>query len=248
MNAVSLSEVLARPDLWRGGYLADAALPTVSSGFAELDAELPGAGWPRGGLTEVLCDACGQGELSLLLPGLRQLCADDGWLLLIAPPYALQAPAWASAGIPLRRLLVVLPHERSARTPREVDALWAAQQALISAAPAAIVCWSATQDARAVHRLQVAALTSHSASFLFRPWRAAGSASAAPLRLGVASGEQGRLDVQILKRRGPPLAAPLKLALPRPAFWQPHASLVARPPLSLAAARRAAAPASALHG
>ena len=248
MQAVSFSEVLARSDLWRGGHLAASALPTVSSGFAELDAELPAGGWPRGALTEILCDDCGHGELGLLQPALRELCRDDGHLLLIAPPHALHAPAWAMTGIPLQRLLVVLPRENAADRPRlrESEALWAMQQALQSTAPAALVCWSATQDARAVQRLQVAAQESHSVTFLFRPRQAAAAASAAPLRLAVAGGEAGRLEVRILKRRGPPLASPLSLALARPAFWQTHASPVARPAFSLLAARRTAAPAAAV--
>lgn len=249
MNVLSLNEVLARPDLWRGGHFADAALPAVSSGFAELDAQLPDAGWPRGALTELLCDGCGQGEMSLLVPGLQQLCADDGWLLVIAPPYPLQAAAWAAAGIALHRLIVVMPPTGTAFNRRQdVDALWAAQQGLISDAPAAIVCWSATSDARAVHRLQVAAVSSHAATFLLRPLRTASTASAAPLRLTLASGDQGRLNVHILKRRGLPLAHPLHLALSRPASWHTHASLVARPTLSPASSRRAPASAGALFG
>ena len=70
MNAVSLAEVLTRPDVWRGDQLASAKVPTVASGFAPLDAELPGGGWARGALTEVLADGAGQGECSLLLPAL----------------------------------------------------------------------------------------------------------------------------------------------------------------------------------
>jgi cell division inhibitor SulA len=254
MNPLSLNEVLSRSDLWRGGHFAnfaDSALPTASTGFNELDAELPGFGWPRGALTELLCDGEGRGETSLLLPGLRELCADDGWLLVVAPPYALQAPAWAQAGIALERTLIVLaPGARSPRQ-RETDAqcaLWAAQQGLASDAPAAIVCWSTTNDARAVHRLQVAAAAGHSAIFLFRPSRVAASASAAPLRLGLASGEEGCLAVRVLKRRGPPLAHPLSLALPRPALGSFHASFLARPLPSPASARRAAAAAHALCG
>ncbi len=47
--------------------------PVLTSGFAELDRELPGGGWPQGQLTELLLDAAGIGELSLLAPALAQL-------------------------------------------------------------------------------------------------------------------------------------------------------------------------------
>src|SRR2546430_407049 len=54
----ALEEILQRHPIWRGGALAKgvAALPT---GFAPLDAELPGGGWPRQGLTEILADEAG---------------------------------------------------------------------------------------------------------------------------------------------------------------------------------------------
>lgn len=40
--------------MWRGQNLGGAQGDTVSSGFAELDAELPGGGWPGQSLIEIL--------------------------------------------------------------------------------------------------------------------------------------------------------------------------------------------------
>ncbi|HTJ97862.1 MAG TPA: translesion DNA synthesis-associated protein ImuA [Rhodocyclaceae bacterium] len=218
MEVVPLATVLARPDVWRGGHFADAALPAMASGFAGLDHELPGGGWPRGALTELLCDGAGQGEMTLLLPALKQLCAEDGWLVLIAPPYPLHAGALAAAGIPLERLLIV---ETGNNKRAYLDALWTAEQALSSDAASAVLCWSMQAENKAVRRLQLAAATSHAASFLVRPTRAGTQASAAPLRLALKA-RHGGLDVNILKRRGPPLAMPLHLVLPRPAKWRSH--------------------------
>jgi hypothetical protein len=64
--------------------VAVAPAPTLASGFPALDAELPGAGWPRGALTELLTTRAGIGELSLLQPALRQ-CAAQGPVALVAP-------------------------------------------------------------------------------------------------------------------------------------------------------------------
>jgi len=205
----SLAEVLVRPDIWRGDRLAEAPLPTVPSGFAPLDAELPGGGWPRGALTELLVDDVGIGELSLLTHPLAGIRATGGWSLLVAPPHAPHAPAWAAAGVDLARLAVVSP-----ASPR--DALWAMEQALASGAPRAVVGWAPYADARALRRLQVAAAGSGALAFLFRPARMAAEASSAPLRLQL-TGEEGRLSIRILKRRGPPATMPIRLALPRPA-------------------------------
>ena len=206
----ALAEVLARPDVWRGDRCAVAPLPAVSSGFAALDAELPGGGWPRGALTELLVDGAGFGELGLLMPALRAIRNEGGWSLVVGAPYPLHAPAWAAAGVDLSRLLVVSP--ALAR-----DALWAAEQALASGAPGAVLCWTDKADARAVRRLQVAAAAGGAAAFLFRPAAAARESSVAPLRLELSAAPAGRLGVSILKRRGPPCVAPLELDLPRPA-------------------------------
>ena len=45
---IALAEVLARGDVWCGDTLASLPEATIPSGHPELDAELPGGGWPRG--------------------------------------------------------------------------------------------------------------------------------------------------------------------------------------------------------
>ena len=224
--AVSLGDVLARPDVWRGDRLANAGasgLPALSSGFAALDAELPGGGWPRGSLTEILSDRVGLGECALLLPALRRMREDGKWCLLVAPPYALHGPAWASAGIGLARLAVVTATQQR-------DALWAAEQALASGALGAVLCWATHGDAAQVRRLQVAAAGSNSLAFLFRPARARTESSAAALRLLVSAGTRGTLGVDLLKRRGPPCTRTLYLDVARPLKWrEEYESTLARP-------------------
>jgi len=124
------------------------------------------------------------------------------------------------------------------------DALWAAEQALASGAPGMVVCWGARADARQVRRLQVAAASSGTLAFLFRSVRAKNESSAASLRLLLLSGARGRLDVDVLKRRGPPCARRLQLEIPRPVKWRDgHESALARSPSAGSAARseRAAA-------
>ena len=119
----SLAQVLQRPDIRRGDAFAVAPAPVLASGFARLDAELPGGGWPRGALTELLTDHEGIGELGLLLPALAALTVAGQTVVLVAPPHAAHAPAWAAAGIRLDGLRLVFP-----RRPRA--ALWAGVEAL----------------------------------------------------------------------------------------------------------------------
>jgi len=232
MNAaVSLGDILARPDVWRGDRLASAAIPAVSSGFAQLDDELPGGGWPRGTLTEIMLDSAGLGECSLLIPALIRMREEGKWSLLVAPPHVIHGPAWASLGIDLARLAVVSP-------TRQRDALWAAEQAMSSGAIGAVLCWTMNADARQVRRLQVAVAGSSTLAFLFRPCRAKTESSAATLRLLLSTGFRGTLGIDLIKRRGPPCSRTLYLHVPRPIKWrEKHESLVARTPSAVPPAR-----------
>src|SRR5260221_5115440 len=96
----ALETILQRHPVWRGGTLAKnvAALPT---GFPSLDAELPGGGWPRQGLTELLTDEAGIRGLELGLPALAAPArARDrrGW---VGPPPVSSVPPLASRRVHL---------------------------------------------------------------------------------------------------------------------------------------------------
>src|SRR5258708_21296398 len=95
----SFAALLERPDIWRGDSLSRAGTPAVPSGFPELDAELPGGGWPAGALTEILPAHRGIGELRLLGPPLAALSKRALRLPPTAPPPPPSPPALAPAGI-----------------------------------------------------------------------------------------------------------------------------------------------------
>jgi hypothetical protein len=229
----ALSEVLARGDVWRGDTLVTLPESAIPSGHAELDAELPGGGWPQGNLTEILVDRSGLGEMSLLLPALARLSAAGGWLALVAPPWLPHAPAWAAAGLALERLIVVRAGKQAA---------WCCEQLLACGGFAGVLVWpDAGIGAQALRRLQVAAEGQATFICLWRPVAQASAPSPAPLRLALAAGENG-LSVRILKRRGRPAARPLNLSLPRPGRLS---RALAVPSLSLAGARGSAAEAIA---
>ena len=201
---MSLAAELERhPGLWRGGELARSACPGIASGFATLDAELPGGGWPRGTLTEFLPQHEGIGELRILGPALAQLAAQGKCIAWIAPPYLPYAPALAAAGIDLARVLVV-------RTAKDGDGLWAAEQALRSAACGGVLVWPRTVRYTQLRRLQLAAEDGRCLAVLFRPTEAAREPSPAALRIALAT-HRGGLALSILKRRGIPLSRPILL-------------------------------------
>jgi cell division inhibitor SulA/protein ImuA len=207
-EALPLAALLARPDIRRGGSLARVARPSVPTGFRALDAALPGGGWPAGSLTELLPAHDGIGELRLLGPALARLAQGGSRLAWIAPPYLPYAPALAAAGIALERILIV-----RARTTR--DALWAAEQALCSAACGAVLVWPGEVKYPALRRLQLAVEGTPALAMLFRPCAAAGEASPAVLRLALDTAAGG-IAVRILKRRGAVCARPIPIDLGRP--------------------------------
>lgn len=207
LPASTLLQSLQRSDLWSGARLATSSVSGVASGFPALDAVLPGSGWPRGELTEVFQARQGIGELTLLLPALAGLVAEDGWIAAVAPPWPLHAPAWQAAGLPLERLLVIRAEGH--------EAAWACEQLLASGALAGLLAWLPEIDTRQLRRLQLASESHPGPVYLFRPAAQAGTASPAPLRLALDA-VPGGLAVTLFKRRGPPLAAPLILTVKRP--------------------------------
>ena len=215
----ALADILTRPDVWRGEALAVAPLPALASGFAELDAELPGGGWPRGQLTELLYERPGIGETALLVPALARVTALGGAVMMIADPNGrmqFHAPAWAAAGVRLEHVFWV-------RTAQPADALRAAVDSLRCRGVALTVLWATQMTQRmlrgsdVLRRLHVAAGEGGGAAFMYRHARDAGQASPAPLRLQLTPcGDV--LQVDLLKRRGAPLRRPLRLSIPRPAL------------------------------
>jgi hypothetical protein len=190
-----------RSDLWRGNRLSPAARRGIPSGFAELDARLPGGGWPPAGLSEIL--GHGPEGLGVLLPALARLSESGGWLLLLAPPYLPYAPALVGRGVELGRLLLVRPRDG-------VGVLWAAEQGLRSGACAAVLAWTDPPDSTPLRRLQLAAEAGHTPGFLFRPAAGARRPSPAPLRLQVRPGRDG-VEVEVLKRPGGWVAGTIRL-------------------------------------
>ncbi len=196
----ALAALLAHPAIWRGDDVAPepAAVP---SGFAALDAALPGRGWPQGALTELLLEREGIGEIRLTLPALARVQAAGRDVVWIAPPYRPYAPALAQGGLDLARLVVV-------RCAAPQDALWAFEQALRAPECGAAFAWLPTHDERALRRLQVAAREGRTWGALWRRPGQRGSALAAPLRLALAP-RDGRLAVRVVKRRGAELPQPV---------------------------------------
>lgn len=190
--------------LWRGSDLANAVSRVVPTGFARLDAELPGGGWPCSSLTELLAPQPGLLEWRLLGRALRGVVAGGEHVVLIGPPKHPHLPGLRHEGIDEHSLVWI-----QAETPAE--RLWATEQLVKANAAGALLAWLPHARPEQLRRLQVCALSCDAPVFLIRPEAARHDASAAPLRVRASFGLDWELRVHLLKRRGPALDDPIVL-------------------------------------
>lgn len=202
--------------VWRGDALGRWASTTWPSGFDTLDAVLPGGGWPGHALTELLLTQPGTLEFRLVGPLLGRIAAAGGRVVLVSPPWSPHAPGLLPHGIATDALVWV-----RARTTAE--RLWATEQLLKAGSCGAVLAWLPQARSDQLRRLQVHAATGVAPALVCRPAWAARESSAAPLRLLVSpAGDGWQLQVDVIKRKGPPLAQPLNLSAPPaglPAVW-----------------------------
>ena len=191
-SAESLQTLLRDfPHLWRGGETA--RVDARSTGYAALDARLPGGGWPVGTLIEISSAYDGLGELRLTLPALKSWCQDGRNVAFVRPPHIPYAPALARCGLTLSSLLWVV-------ADRDEDGRWAAEQLLREGA-AAVLLWSTVQEDRALRRLQLAAEAGKACAFLYRPPLMLTQASPAAVRIAVSAADDG-VSLDLVKVRG----------------------------------------------
>lgn len=214
------------PALWRGHQLGRSAEHTVASGFPQLDAQLPGGGWPRRALSELLLPRMGIGEVRLLAPALSSVQRAGRLVMLFDPPASLSGWALSQLGLDVEQLLLIrsagqVPIDPGRATPgpsRQVGVqarLWALEQALKSGHVGAVLAWLPPRlSPDRVRRLQLAAHAHDGPAFVLRELAAQPQPSASPLRLGLRAAGIDQLAISVLKRRGSPLLQPLHLVLP----------------------------------
>ena len=194
MEKTGIVSLLESPHIWRLGDVQRPGRIGLPTGIEGLDAALPDGGWPAQGLTELLCDQQGIGEVSLLLPALAAVSADHP-IAWINPPCLPYAPALLNAGLNLSRLLVVQPNSHA-------DSLWAAEQCLRSGSLGAVLLWLKQHtDYATLRRLHLAAESGGTAAFLFLSTGFTRQPSPAPLRMMIGK-EPGGETLTLIKARG----------------------------------------------
>jgi hypothetical protein len=204
----NLDHLLHYPNPWAAPVPAPAPTgPDLPTGFPELDALLPGGGWPRAALTELLVPSEGVGALQLLLPALARLSEQRRWIAWVAPPYVPYAPALAAAGVDPARVLLVHPRAGG-------DGLATVERCLRSGTCGAVLAWPMAVEGSAVRRLQAAAAEGRTWGILFRPDHLENHPSPAAQRLRIMRRPNG-VDVSLLKQRGGWAAGPVSLGMDR---------------------------------
>ncbi len=197
----AFADLLHNPLVWRGDRLARSD-DGVGSGFPALDRELPGAGWPKSALTELLFDEEGIGELRLLMPALKRLAQAGEAIVLVSSPHIPYAPAFAGCGIDPGRVTVIDAGGR--------NSWWAAEQVLRSNSVGGLLFWPAAMSDQRERRLQLAAQEGGALAFLFSGTARASQPSPAPLRIRL-SRAGSLLHIDVFKRRGGVMSRPLLL-------------------------------------
>ena len=214
MPPVQMSENWPAGLIWRASDGAHAGtLSTHPSGYVDLDAVLPGQGWPVGEMVEILQIQPVGADWQLVGPALvtrQQQALREGharWagaVVLVNPVHPPFTPAWTDSGLDAARVVWLHP-------PQPQACAWAVEQALQCADVMAVLAWLPHASTLVLRRLQHMAAQSRCLLWVFRPAACAVQASPALLRLEVsvstaASDGGPALDVRVLKRRGQPVS------------------------------------------
>jgi hypothetical protein len=193
----------SRNDIWRLGDETTKNRDVYRSGLKELDNFLPGGGWPRIGLIEIIVKHYGLGELQILMPLMRKLTTHDKLLLWICPPYKICTSTLIKAGIDIEKLLIINSEVRTK------DALWAAEQALQTQEFGIVLLWRNDVTRSALHRLLLATKNNKTLGVLFKRKKTEDSQSSMVLKLEHPTGDElktrtknRKIKLQILRITG----------------------------------------------
>jgi len=191
--AESLEQLLRKQaGIWRGLHSKSPDWAILQTGFAELDASLPGGGWPLAALLEILTPCLGIGEIRLLLPAMAKLSQAGRHIIWVSPPYQPYAQALVQAGITLSQILVV-------ECQQDNDIPWTLEKLLRNPRCGMALAWPKQLSDHQSRRLQLATEQGHSLAVLFPQQR--GPNNHAALRIELRPTNDGLL-LTILKARG----------------------------------------------
>lgn len=182
---------------WESSAATGSSLVTTS-GIPVLDELLPGGGWPKRGLVEIILPDPYCNPMSLLLPSLIRLSRQGRWIAMVNPTYPARSGLLKADAIHHDRVLQVNPHPGR-------SALWTAESMLYSGDCSVVMAWPNCNTELMGKRLQKAAARGKALGILFRYAGPATQPSGVQTRLKLEVDAQGRA-VYLLNGKGETLA------------------------------------------
>ena len=197
-SGLNINELLlSDANLWRASDIDKRS--HTGTGYVNLDNILPGGGWPKKGLVEIINQHYGVGELQLLIPLMRSIIKQGKSILWVSPPHIVYAPALLQAGIDTERILVV------DETASCKNALWSIEKALRSKDCGLVLTWQTWLSFKVLRRLQIAAENGGTLGFIFK--RRDNKSSPSSMRLQIKNTMHGYHNfdealITVIKARG----------------------------------------------
>jgi cell division inhibitor SulA len=154
------------------------------SGIDGLDGLLPGGGWPKSGLVEVIVSDEYIDVMSLLMPMLACLSQQGRWIAMVTPPCQARARLFTATDLDPVRVLQVNPHPGR-------SALWTAESMLQSGSCGVVMAWPNCNTELMDKRLQKAAASGKALCILIRYEGLSIPPSGVDVRLKVTVDEDG---------------------------------------------------------
>jgi len=182
---------------WERNTMPSTSLVTPS-GNGGLDGLLPGGGWPKAGLVELIVPDEYTDAVSLVMPALGRLSRQGRWIAMVSPPCPTRARLFTDADINPDRVLQVNPHPGR-------SALWTAESMLQSGTCSVVLAWPNCNTELMDKRLQNAAASGKALGVLIRYEGLSIPPSGVDVRLRLEVGAEGSV-VYLLDGQGETLS------------------------------------------
>ena len=170
------------------------ASQVTATGVDQLDELLPGGGWPKGGLVEIIVPYGCADATAMVLPALERLSRQGRWLAMVTPPHSARSAVFTASGINASRLMQVNPHPGR-------SGLWTVESMLSSGDCSAVLAWPVCETGLMDKRLQKAAVAGKALCVLFRYGCVPVHNSCVDIRLKLGTSATGRA-LYLINSRG----------------------------------------------
>jgi len=182
---------------WERKTASSSSLVTPT-GVAGLDTILPGEGWPKSGLVEIIVPDEYTDAAFLVMPALVRLSQQGRWVAMVSPPCQTRARLFTDVDINPARVLQVNPHPGR-------SALWTAESMLQSGNCSVVLAWPNCNTELMDRRLQKAATNGKALGILVRYEGLSTPPSGTGVRLKLELGAEGKV-VSLVNNQGETLS------------------------------------------